>query len=126
MSLMMKLEALDAAKDLYLNGYNSIIGNAAYMVFYTVPLNEIEIALWYCNSACANPIVLAWDVAAAYLVIFLETRDKGENNNTDNNNCNLDDDTRSYTMYSALRERVSTLTRVTTWEWGATTGTASF
>ena len=85
----------------------------------------MEIAIWHCDSTRTDPTVLAWDATAAYLEGFLETRDKGANKNADNNNYDLDDDTQGYTMYSALRERALTSTRVTPWEWGALTGTAS-
>ena len=43
---------------------------AQYMVFYVVPLNEMEITLWHCNSACVDPTMLVWEAATAYLVFF--------------------------------------------------------
>ena len=68
----------------------------------------MEIALWHCDSTRANPTVLVWDATAAYMVGLLEMCNKGANNNAGNNDCDADDDTRGYTMYSVLRERAST------------------
>ena len=43
MSMMMELGALDAAKDLYLNGYNSIIGNGYYLLLKNYSKNNYTV-----------------------------------------------------------------------------------